>query len=69
MAISSPGGANSSDSVLMPLPSLKHDTSSVPRMLTPSEIDWLRHNKKVMLDRLFAKAESIRTAPRRLTAA
>ncbi len=52
----------------MPLPSLKHDTSSVPRMLTPSEIDWLRHNKKVMLDRLFAKAESIRTAPRRLTA-
>lgn len=32
------------------LPSLKHDTSSAPRMLTPYEIDWLREDKRKTLE-------------------
>lgn len=48
MATSKNGGETDSDSALTLLPSLKHDTSSAPRMLTPSEIEWLRrHNKAV----------------------
>jgi len=57
METSNLGGGNSSDLALNPLPSLKHDTSSAPRMLTPSEVDWLRQNKKAVLDRLFQMAE------------
>ena len=52
MDSSNTGGENALDSALTVLPSLKHDTSSAPRMLTPSEIDWLRQHKKAGLKRL-----------------
>ena len=48
------GGEINTDSVLTPLPSLKHDTSSAPRMLTPSEIDWLQQNKAAAADKMVA---------------
>ncbi len=67
MAILNLGGENNSDSALKPLPSLKDDTSSVPRMLTPSEIAWLRQNKKAVLERLFVLAKP-RHAPDRQAA-
>jgi hypothetical protein len=35
-------------SALQPLPSLKHDTCFAPRMLTPSEIAWLRQHKQAV---------------------
>jgi len=42
------GGSPDSVSALALLPSLRDDTSTEPRMLTPSEIDWLkRHNRAV----------------------
>jgi len=57
MATLNSGGASSSDSALMLLPSLKDDTSSEPRMLTRSEIDWLKQNKKISLDKLLEMAK------------
>ena len=61
MASSKTGGQRDSATALTPLPSLKHDTSSEPRMLTPSEQDWLRANKRVattvMLDVIAAKKQ------------
>lgn len=55
-------------SALSLLPSLRHDTSSAPRMLTPSEIDWLRRNKKATLERLIALANERPLANRRKAA-
>ena len=57
MATLNRGGESNSVSALTPLPSLKDDTSSAPRMLTPSEIVWLRQNKQAVLERLFAMAK------------
>ena len=60
MEKSNPGGAPDSDSDSILLPSLKHDTSFAPRMLTPSEIDWLRRNKrasKAELEAIFNERE------------
>ena len=37
---------NSSESIQKPLPQQKPDTSSISRMLTPSEIEQLRQEKK-----------------------
>lgn len=47
-----PGGSNGLDSALTVLPSLRDDTSSAPRMLTPSEIEWLRQHQKAVLKEL-----------------
>ena len=44
-------GESDLNSALTVLPSLKHDTSSAPRMLTPSELDWLRRNEKAVSER------------------
>ena len=44
-------GESDLDSALTVLPSLKHDTSFAPRMLTPSELDWLRRNEKAVSER------------------
>ena len=58
------GGESDLDSALTVLPSLKHDTSSAPRMLTPSERDWLRRNKKAATKRaleLIAESETRQT--------
>ena len=49
MALLKTGGSSNSDSDLTALPSLKHDTSSAPRMLTPSEIVWLQDDKRRVL--------------------
>ena len=43
-----PGGENNLVSDLQILPSLKHDTSFAPRLLTSSEIAWLRQHKQVV---------------------
>jgi len=43
------GGAGNLDSDSKTLPSLKLDTSSEPRMLTPSEIAWLQDDKRRVL--------------------
>ena len=40
------GGKKSLAMASTDLPSLKPDTSLTPRMLTPSEIEWLRQNKR-----------------------
>lgn len=47
------GGESNLDSALTVLPSLKDDTFSGPRMLTPSEIDWLRQNLKASYKELL----------------
>ena len=47
-----PGGLKDSASALTVLPSLRDDISSAPRMLTPSEISWLRQNKQAALEAL-----------------
>ncbi|MBK7542462.1 MAG: hypothetical protein IPP10_14520 [Candidatus Competibacteraceae bacterium] len=49
------GGANDSGSALTVLPSLKRDTSSAPRMLTPSEIDWLKRNQKAVAEQVASR--------------
>ncbi|MBK8963376.1 MAG: hypothetical protein IPM75_09920 [Candidatus Competibacteraceae bacterium] len=49
------GGANDSGSALTVLPSLKDDTSSAPRMLTPSEIDWLKRNQKAVAEQVASR--------------
>ena len=57
-------GESDLDSALTVLPSLKHDTSFAPRMLTPSERDWLRRNKKAATKRaleLIAESETRQT--------
>ncbi len=46
MAISNHGGAQSSATDSTPSPSQKPVTLSAPRMLTPSEQDWLRQHAK-----------------------
>jgi len=60
------GGVNGSDSDLNPLPSLKQDTSSERKTLTPSEKDWLRRNKRkateVMQQALDDQREAFRPA-------
>ncbi len=65
MAILNYGGKIDKDSALTSLPSLKQDTSSGPRMLTPSEIDWMRQNKKasaIKLAEIFAEMKKQQAA-------
>jgi hypothetical protein len=65
MVALSPGGNSDTVMALTPLPSLKHDTSSAPRMLTSSEIDWLRRHKQGALDVLLVMAkEQLTSTPR-----
>jgi hypothetical protein len=61
MEILKTGGASALDSALTVLPSLKHDTSSAPRMLTLSEIVWLRRNKQATAERITALLAARRT--------
>lgn len=48
------GGENASDTVLNFLRNLKRDTSSTPRMLTPSEQESLRTYKSRIHDQVAA---------------
>ena len=52
------GGETDSDSDLSVLPSLRDDTSSAPRMLTPSEIEWLKRHQKAVFKELQKIAET-----------
>lgn len=57
MAKAKIGGSINLDLVSTPLPSLKEDTSFEPRMLTPSEVDWLKQNKGASLAVLKSMAD------------